>query len=177
MKELSLHLLDLIENSVAAGATRVTITLVEDAAGDELRMTVSDNGRGMTPEMMQTAADPFTTTRETRSVGLGLSLLAAGAEQAGGGMTVTGQPGGGTKVEARLQLSHIDRAPLGRVEDTLATAALLHADLALCYTHETAHGAYDIDLPALIVGRSMAEARAAIAHVVQEGRVRIASTA
>jgi hypothetical protein len=177
MKELSLHLLDLIENSVAAGATRVSIAVVEDAARDELRMTVSDNGRGMTPEMAQAAADPFTTSRETRSVGMGLSLLAGAAEQAGGEMKVTSQPGQGTTVEASLQLSHIDRAPLGRVEDTLATASALHPDLDVHYAHQGPRGAYEIALAVVRAGRGLAETRREIARLVHEGRTGIGSTA
>ncbi|HUU55064.1 MAG TPA: ATP-binding protein, partial [Armatimonadota bacterium] len=111
MKEISLHLLDLIENSVAAGAGRVDLDVRENQAEDTLQIVVIDDGRGIPADMLRTAADPFTTTRDTRKVGLGLPLLAAAAEQAAGRFEVTSEPGKGTTVRAEFRLTHVDRAP------------------------------------------------------------------
>lgn len=176
MKELSLHLLDLIENAVAAGATRVEVEVVEDAAADRLALVVRDNGRGMPPELAARATDAFTTTRTTRPVGMGLALLAGAAEQAGGWARVTSSPGEGTAVEACFQLSHVDRAPLGRVEHTLAAAATLHPELGLVYTHRTARGAFTLRLP-LPSRLGPARLAAEVARLVGQGRARIGSAA
>ncbi len=177
MKEISLHVLDLIENSAAAGATKVEVTVEEDAPGDRLRVTVADDGQGMAPEIAATAADPFTTSRTTRSVGLGLALLAGAAEQADGSLSVKSEPGQGTTIAAEFQLSSIDRAPLGRIEDTLAAAALVHPELEVRFTHRGPGGSYGLDLRALAPGRSQAQLRDEITRLVREGRERIGSAA
>ncbi len=182
MKELSLHLLDLVENSVEAGAHRVEITVEEDPVADRLVLTVRDDGRGMTAEMAAAAADPFVTSRTTRSVGLGLALLSAAAEQAGGGMSVRSTPGQGTQVRAEFGLSHLDRAPLGRLEDTLATVAALHPDLEVQYTHTGPRGEYSVHLAGGVVlphseNATPGQVRQEIARLVREGRRRMGSVA
>jgi anti-sigma regulatory factor (Ser/Thr protein kinase) len=177
MKEISLHVLDLIENSAAAGAARVEVTIEEDAAGDRLRVTVADDGQGMAPEIASTVADPFTTTRTTRSVGLGLALLAGAAEQAGGSLSVKSEQGQGTTIAAEFELSSIDRAPLGRIEDTLAAAALVHPELEVGFTHRGPGGCYQLDLKALSANSSQGHLRDEISRLVREGRERIGSVA
>ena len=149
MKEISLHLLDLIENAAAAGAARADIAIEEDPVTDCLRVSITDNGRGMPAEIARDATDPFVTTRTTRTVGMGLALLAGAAEQAGGRVEVMSEPGRGTRIEARFQLSHIDRAPLGRIEDTLAAAAVVHPELDLRFSHRGPGGSYEVNLLAL----------------------------
>ena len=175
MKEISLHLLDLIENSVAAGARRVDLDVREDRAEDTLRIVVIDDGRGIPADMLQEATDPFTTTRDTRKVGLGLPLLAAAAEQAGGRFEITSEPGKGTTVRAQFQLSHVDRAPLGRIEETLATAAALHPTLDLRFRHSAAAGHYRVDTSALRDAGGPAALLRQIRQLVQDGRTRIHS--
>ncbi len=177
MKELSLHLLDLIENSVAAGATRVALDIEEDVAADRLTISVADNGKGMSEETVARAADPFFSTRETRKIGLGLALLSAAAEQAGGGMHVSSRPEEGSLVITEFVLSHVDRAPLGRLEDTLATVVVLHPELDLHLVHVGRHGSYSLATLEFTGGRRPAEARRKIAQQVQEGRRRIGSMA
>jgi len=177
MKEISLHLLDLIENAVAAGATTVQIVIDEDVPADRLRITVQDNGRGMPPELADRAADPFATTRTTRSVGMGLALLSGATEQAGGRTDISSTPGAGTRIEAEFQLSHIDRAPLGRVEDTLAATAIIHPDLDLLFTHRGPGGSYDVELLPLAQEVGQAQLRSEIARLVDEGRRHIRSVA
>ena len=177
MKEISLHLLDLIENSVAAGAGRVDLDVHEDQAEDILRIVVIDDGRGIPADMLRTATDAFTTTRDTRKVGLGLPLLAAAAEQAGGRFEVTSEPGKGTTVRAEFQLSHVDRAPLGRIEETLATAAALHPTLDLRFRHSAAAGEYRVDTSALRDAGGPAALLRQTRRLVQDGRARIRSIA
>jgi hypothetical protein len=119
MKDLSLHILDVTGNSVKAGATLICISLIQD--GDTLNMTIEDNGCGMSPEFLQSVLDPFTTTRVTRKVGLGLPLLKLTAEQTNGSIRVDSKEGEGTTVQVVLHPSHIDAPPLGDLASTMAT--------------------------------------------------------
>jgi len=135
MRELSLHILDVLENAVEAGATRITLTIEEDSALDRLLIRVQDNGRGMPPEVVSRVLDPFFTTRQTRRVGLGLSLLAAAAERAGGGVEVQSQPGAGTVITATFQLRNWDRPPLGDLPGTLLAILLARPPVEFTYVH------------------------------------------
>ncbi len=119
MRELSLHLLDIAENGVSAGAQNITITIVEDLRTDRLRLTVEDDGRGMDAAMVEQVTNPFITTRTTRKVGLGIPLLKLAAEMCNGGLTVESTPNVGTTVNVDFQRSHIDRMPLGDVAGTM----------------------------------------------------------
>ncbi|MEW6308304.1 MAG: ATP-binding protein [Bacillota bacterium] len=133
MRELSLHVLDLAQNAVEAGATALEVRISEDRGTDTLTITVTDNGRGMSAELAACATDAFTTTRTTRRVGLGLPFLAAAAEACGGGVTVESSPGAGTTIRAKFQLSHIDRAPLGDMAGTIAVILAANPGLRLTY--------------------------------------------
>jgi hypothetical protein len=135
MLELALHALDILRNAVEAGATQVEFAIIEDEPADRLTLTVTDNGRGMDEEKVRRALDPFYTTRRTRHVGLGLPLLAAAAETAGGGLTIVSRPGEGTTVETTFRLSHPDRQPLGDMAATLLAFLLADAAPDLRYTH------------------------------------------
>lgn len=163
MKEIALHLLDLIENAARAGAQRIEIRITEDPEQDVLDILVIDDGSGMSEETARAATEPFTTTKEQHSVGLGLSLLAAAAELAGGECSVESALGEGTTVRARFQLSHIDRAPLGRIDETLAAAAVLHPAIAVCLLHFAPGGSYTVET------RSVTETAGGIAGA---GRIR-----
>lgn len=135
MRELSLHVLDLLENAVEAGATRITLTIEEDTAADRLTIRVEDNGKGMPPELAARVLDPFVTTRQTRHVGLGLPLVAAAAERAGGRLEVHSRPGAGTVVTATFGLRHWDRAPLGDLPASLLAVLLAQPPVELVYEH------------------------------------------
>ena len=100
MRELALHLLDIAENSVAASAKNVTLTVVEDLVNDRLQLSVEDDGRGMDAEMVARVVDPFVTSRTTRKVGLGIPLLKAAAEACNGFLTIDSALGRGTKSES-----------------------------------------------------------------------------
>ncbi len=119
MRELSLHLLDIAENGVSAGAQNITITIVEDLRADRLKLAVEDDGRGMDAAMASQVTNPFITTRTTRKVGLGIPLLKLAAEMCDGGLTVESTPNVGTTVNVDFQRSHIDRMPLGDVVSTM----------------------------------------------------------
>ena len=121
MEDLSLHILDVVENAVAASADRVRILLHEDTQSDAMLLEIEDNGRGMDAEARAKALDPFFTTKTTRRVGLGLPLLAQAARESGGTLELISEAGRGTTVRAVFQLSHPDRKPLGDIAVTLRT--------------------------------------------------------
>lgn len=113
MRELALNILDIAENSLAAGAKLVEIEVCADFPADRMAISVRDDGRGMSKEMLATVCDPFTTTRTTRKVGMGLPLFKYSAESAGGNVHIESEEGKGTYVRAEYQISHVDRMPLG----------------------------------------------------------------
>jgi hypothetical protein len=134
MRELSLHILDVLQNSLEAGATLVELVIEEDLTGDELVIVVRDNGRGMDQKTLARVVDPFYTTRKTRQVGLGIPLFQAAAERSNGSLGITSLVGEGTEVKAVFQHSHIDRAPLGDMTGTLLTF-ILGGVCDLAYLH------------------------------------------
>jgi hypothetical protein len=121
LRELSLHLLDIAENSIAAGAAVIRIFVEEDTKQDKLHLLVEDNGKGMDPELLARVTDPFVTSRTTRKVGLGIPLLKEAAEACNGSLQIWSEVGKGTRIEIDFQLSHIDRMPLGNLADTYRT--------------------------------------------------------
>jgi len=121
VRELSLHLLDIAENSVAAQAKTIEICVSEDIANDRLTMSVRDDGKGMDEALLSKVVDPFVTSRTTRKVGLGIPFLKAAAEACNGFMKIESQLGKGTFLEVAFQRSHIDRMPLGDLASTMLT--------------------------------------------------------
>ena len=122
MKDYSLHLLDILENPVKAGATKVILSISH--TGNLLTFLVKDNGPGLTPEISADPADPFATTRKERKVGMGLSLLKMAAEQTGGSFMIGNLKEGGTRLETVFDISHIDAKPLGDLPQAIATAVM-----------------------------------------------------
>jgi anti-sigma regulatory factor (Ser/Thr protein kinase) len=135
MEELALHILDLLENALGAGARRISIIINEDVDGDRLTIEVTDDGCGMDAATLEKVLDPFYTTRTTRKVGLGLSLFQATAAQCEGHVTVESWPGKGTKVLAVMKLSHLDLPPLGDMGATIAAALSREEEVELIYHH------------------------------------------
>jgi|Deesub1362B_J571_1020462.scaffolds.fasta_scaffold00002_362 hypothetical protein len=133
MEDLSLHILDVAENSLAAKATRVVIRLEEDTQANTLRLTIEDNGQGMDKETLKKAVDPFFTTKQTRRVGLGLSLLAQAAHETGGQFFIESKPGWGTKVVAIFKTDHWDLKPLGDIGQTMLTLILGHPEVEIVF--------------------------------------------
>ncbi len=135
MKEIALHIMDIAQNSVRAGADRITITLNESPADDTLTLTIADNGSGMDQESCRKVTDPWFTSRTTRKVGMGLPLLQMKADGAGGAMTIDSEKGRGTTVTASFIHSHIDRPPLGDVSGTAALLIISNPTIDITYKH------------------------------------------
>ncbi len=135
MKELALHILDIVENSTRAGATDIEIKIIEDLQQDKLIVEINDNGRGMDETVLKQALDPFFTTKSVRKVGMGLSLFKHAAQRAGGDMEIESAPGKGTKVRAWFDYSNIDRQPIGDMASTLVTLLTSNEDVDLKYIH------------------------------------------
>lgn len=121
MFELSLHILDLVQNSVSAGATLVRIVVAIDAARNLLSIEIEDDGRGMDEDMLARVTSPFTTSRKTRKVGLGIPMFKQCAEMCAGSFEIASQKGKGTRLKATFALDHVDRPPLGDLKDTMLT--------------------------------------------------------
>ena len=136
MEDLSLHILDIAENSLRSGAKLIEISVVEDPNQDLLFLEIRDNGKGMAPESCERAADPFFTTKPGRRIGLGLALLAQAAREACGDCIVSSLPNVGTKVTAFFSLSHPDRKPLGDMAATLQTLAAGNPEVDFVYEHK-----------------------------------------
>ena len=127
---------DIAENSLAAGAARIKLSVMIDRAADRLITAIEDNGRGMDADTLYRCTDPFMTTRTARRVGLGIALFKLSAEQSGGSFTIRSEQGRGTRAEAAYIISGIDRAPLGSIADTMA--ALIAANPETDFTLEYA---------------------------------------
>lgn len=119
MKEISLHILDLIQNSIRAGAANISLDILEDSQADTFTVVIQDDGCGMSPEMAKAVENPFVTTRTTRKVGLGIPLFKAGCENCRRPLSAPEPGGEGDPFEGTYQRSHIDRPPLGNVADTV----------------------------------------------------------
>lgn len=145
MEDISLHILDIAENSIAAGATIVKITIAEDTGKDLLSVEIEDNGRGITGEFIKKVLDPFYTTRTTRKTGFGLSLLAQSAREAGGDISIKSEEGKGTAISACFKYSHIDRKPLGNIADTLIVLIAGNPQIDFLYEHRRNDKVYSIN--------------------------------
>lgn len=132
MDDISLHVLDIAENSVRAEATRIEIILTRDVKNDLFSVVLVDNGRGMDPETLAKVRDPFFTTKGKKT-GLGIPLLAQAAEQTGGTVSVESAPGRGTRVSITFAWSHVDRPAIGSMADTMLTLIAGHPDLDYVY--------------------------------------------
>ena len=135
MRELSLHILDIIQNSIKAGANLIEITIKENVKKNYFIIEISDNGEGMDAEVKSQVTDPFVTSRKTRNVGLGLSLLKAAVERCEGEMIIDSIPGKGTEVQAIFRYDHIDRAPLGDIVNTITGLIGSNPEIDLIYKH------------------------------------------
>lgn len=143
LRDLSLSIFDIAQNSIAAGATCIEITLEE--GGGELRITLRDDGRGVPPQALSRLADPFYTTRTTRKVGLGIPFLKQAAEMTGGGLEVQSSPGKGLALTARFVATHIDMPPLGRVEESVFLLITLNPALDFVYSRRVGGAEFALD--------------------------------
>jgi len=181
MLELSLHILDVLENAVEAGAKRIELNIIEDRVQDTMRIEAKDNGRGMSRELCERVLDPFVTTRTTRRVGLGLPLLAAAARRCEGDLSVESEPGRGARVEATFRRSHLDRAPLGDMASTLLAVLLADPPVDVAYTHQVDGRRFEFDSAQVRaelgeVPLSQAPVRKWIERTVREGEESLRQT-
>jgi anti-sigma regulatory factor (Ser/Thr protein kinase) len=145
VEDLSLHILDVAENSIAAGATRVEICVDEATERDLLTIEIRDNGRGMDAETMKTAIDPFFTTKTVRRVGLGLPFFKQAAEECEGHFSLTSENGKGTTVAATFRRSHIDRKPLGDMGASMMVLIAGNPDIDILFTYRRDDYTYQVD--------------------------------
>ncbi|HHY83558.1 MAG TPA: ATP-binding protein [Clostridiales bacterium] len=145
MEDISLHLLDLVQNSIAAGASLVKIFIRESPKEGRLWVSVRDNGRGMDENEAAKAADPFYTTRITRKVGLGIPLFKASAEATDGSFEIRSKKGEGTEIAAMFHTSHIDCLPLGKIEDSIAALIFMNPEMDIEYIHECCSNRFKLD--------------------------------
>jgi len=145
MKDLSSHILDIAQNSIRAKASLIKIEIEESAIDNQLKILISDNGTGMSAEQMELAADPFYTSRTTRKVGLGLSLLKQNAEMAGGAFFLESESGKGTTVTATFGLNHIDRPVMGDLVGTLLILICSPGSSDYVFQSQTSSGEFILD--------------------------------
>lgn len=145
MEDLSLHILDVAENGIAAGADLITITVEEDLGADKLAITIEDDGQGMGPDFVAKVLDPFVTTRTTRKVGLGLSLFQQAAQEAEGDLIIDSTPGLGTTVRVTMRHNHVDRKPMGNMTETVITLIEGNPEVDFVYFHKREGREYLLD--------------------------------
>ena len=135
MKDLSLHVMDILQNSTRAGATKIELNIIEDTNKDTYTLQFIDNGCGMDEETVQKVIDPFFTTRTVRKVGLGLPLIKQNAERTGGSFFIESQLGKGTTVNVVFSHKNIDRPKLGDIAGTIVLTASAFVDIHFVYRH------------------------------------------
>ncbi|MFW5786771.1 MAG: ATP-binding protein, partial [Halanaerobiales bacterium] len=135
MKELSLHILDIVQNSLTAGAQNICVEIKENIDDNFFKIKIADDGEGMNKKEKNESVDPFVTSRQTRDVGLGLPLFKETAEACAGFLEVNSKPGEGTEITAYFEHNHIDRPPLGDMAGTITTIIALNPELILSYKH------------------------------------------
>ena len=135
MRELSLNVMDVAQNSITAGATLIEIRVEEDLQKGEMVISITDNGKGMSEEQVRRVVDPFYTTRTTRKVGLGVPLFKMEAEMTGGDFSIQSKLGEGTQVRARFITSHVDMIPLGNIDDTMVLLISCNPDRDFLFIH------------------------------------------
>lgn len=149
MKNIALHILDLVQNSARAKARKIMVSINEDTMNDRYVLSIEDDGEGMEEDQVLQATNPFYTSRTTRKVGLGLPLIQLNAERTGGSFNLVSTPRKGTRLEASFVLSHPDRLPLGEIDDVLVLLAVGLPHQRLIYEHKTAFGLYHFDTEAI----------------------------
>lgn len=135
MRELSLNILDIAQNSISAGASLITIEVNENTIDHTLLIGVYDNGKGMSEEQVKSVIDPFFTTRTTRKVGMGIPLFKMAAEQTGGSLEIKSELGVGTEVRAYFKTDSVDFTPLGDVASTIQMLITMNTDRDFVYKH------------------------------------------
>ena len=136
MRELADNIMDIAQNSISAGASLTEVHVTVSHQEDRITFVFRDNGCGMSEEMVQTVMEPFTTSRKTRKVGLGLPLLKQTAEMTGGAMDIQSTVGVGTVVTATFGLGHIDRPPMGDVAGAWFSLVVMNPEKDFLFTYD-----------------------------------------
>ncbi|MBM3710023.1 MAG: ATP-binding protein [Actinobacteria bacterium] len=145
MEDLSLHILDIVENSIRAGAKKIEIKITEEIKRDLLTLEIIDDGKGMDKKTLKNVLDPFFTTKNKGNVGLGLPLLFQSAEESGGGINIKSEPGRGTLVRATFGYSHIDRKPLGNIAESIKVLIAANPEINFIYEYKKDDVSYRLD--------------------------------
>ncbi len=145
MKDISLHILDIANNSVSAGATLIEIEIYEQPLAGILTIKIKDNGRGMKPEILQKVTDPFYTTRTNRKVGMGIPLLKQNAEQTGGSLKIQSEERVGAELTAVFNTNHIDCPPLGNIAEIMTILITGNPKIDFLYTHKIENQEFSLD--------------------------------
>lgn len=145
MKDLALHILDLVQNSISAEATLIQVNVLEDTRRNLFAIVVADNGKGMAADVLEQVRDPFYTSRTTRKVGMGIPLFEQTVRQSGGGIEISSAPGKGTRVEAKMIHDHIDRPAMGDISGVMSMLAGANPMKDFVYTHEKNENRYIFD--------------------------------
>ena len=145
MRELSLNVLDIAQNSVSANSSLVEIEVTENTKKHELTLCVTDNGKGMTKEQLASVRDPFFTTRTTRKVGLGVPLFKMAAEMTGGSFEIESEVGKGTKVKAFFRTNSIDFTPLGDITSTIVLLITMNTNIDFVYRFQRDEKSFLLD--------------------------------
>lgn len=145
MTEISLHILDIAENSAKAKADLIEINVTENIKNNTLEVIIKDNGCGMSKEFLKNVADPFCTTRTTRKIGLGISMFKSAAVLTGGSFGITSAVGEGTIVKAVFIYDSIDRQPLGDMASTMTTLIGGHPNIDFIYRYKHNEKEFDLD--------------------------------
>jgi signal transduction histidine kinase len=136
MEDISLHILDIAENSIRANAKNINIVIIENKNEGLLTLAIEDDGEGMDDKIKEYAMNPFFTTKEGKKVGLGLAFLSQSAEEAGGTMKIESEPGKGTRITATFKLGHIDRKPFGNLNETIKCLKITHPEINITFDHD-----------------------------------------
>lgn len=145
MLELSMHILDIVENSTRAGAKLIKISIIEDIKKDIFSIEIIDDGTGMSEDTLRKTLDPFFTTKDVREIGLGLPMLSHSAKSTEGNFTIESKEGEGTRVAAEYKHGHIDRQPLGNITGTLITLITGNPEVDFVYCHRNGAETYTLD--------------------------------
>jgi len=145
MKDLSMHILDIIQNSVRAEASEVELEIVEELEKNLYTIIINDNGCGMDEKTLEMVIDPFFTTRTTRKVGLGLPLIKQNAERTGGYLDIDSELGKGTKIKAVFTHDNLDRPSLGDIAGTVVLLVGANPEIRFNYVHKTDDGEFLFD--------------------------------
>jgi anti-sigma regulatory factor (Ser/Thr protein kinase) len=144
VEDICFHIVDMVENAVAAGADTIDVLIFESEKENLLRLEVRDNGRGMDRETVQKAMDPFYTTKEFKKVGLGIPLLKATAQACHGDLQIASRPGEGTKIRAWMEKNHVDCPPLGPISETVLGLLVSFDQRNLRFTFESGRGLFSL---------------------------------